>query len=85
MSRSEHHHDEPLWILAPDLILPSPAVLAVVNLERAGHTLTLDGSGTRILIDPAPGVVLDAHDVAELKRWKLHAILFMRYQPQAVH
>ena len=84
MSQSDHHH-EPLWILAPDLILPTPAVLAVLTLERAGHTLTLDAAGTTILIDPAPGVPLDAHDVAELRRWKQHAIVFMRYLPPEIH
>lgn len=82
MSLSNH---EPLWILAPDLVLPAPAVLAVLNLERAGHTLTLDATGTTILIERAPGVSLDPQDLADLRRWKPHAIVFMQYQPPAVH
>ncbi len=72
---------EPFWFLRPGLVLPTPAVLAVLNLERAGHVLTLTADGANIHIDPARGVAVDPHDLAELRRWKQHAILFMRYVP----
>ena len=84
MSKSE---DERLWFLAPDLVLPVPAVLAVLQLERAGHRLTLGATGDRIVVQRAPGTQIDPDDLAQLRRWKEHALLFLRYQPptKAVH
>lgn len=72
---------EAFWYLRPGLLLPTAAVLAVLNLERAGHRLSLDAHASQIHLEPAPGVAVDAHDLAELRRWKAHAILFMRYTP----
>ncbi len=72
------------WFLRPDLVLPTAAVLAVLNLERAGHTLALDATGHDILVSPAPGVPLTEADLAALRRWKAHAILFLRYVPPGV-
>lgn len=72
---------EPLWFLRPGLLLPTPAVLAVLNIERAGHRLKLDPTGEHIQVEPASGAAVDLQDLAELRRWKQHAILFMRYSP----
>lgn len=70
---------EPFWCLHPDLILPTPAVLAVLNLERAGHRLTLDATQTQIHVEPAAGATIDPEALANLRRWKRHAIVLMRY------
>ncbi len=75
---------EPLWVLAPDLILPTAAVMAVLAIERAGHVATIDATGKQVLVEPAPGVPLDPHDLAQLRRWKGHVLLFLRYQPAAI-
>jgi len=72
---------EPLCYLRPGLILPAPAILAVLALERAGHRLSLAASGEHIHVERAPGVAVDPDDLAALRRWKRHAILLLRYLP----
>lgn len=66
-------------------MLPTAAVLAVLAVERAGHTIRLNETGDQILVEQAPGVPLDDHDLAQLRKWKQHALLFMRYIPPEVH
>ena len=67
------------WYLRPGLILPTPAVLAVLDLERQGHQLTLDEDGENIRIASPPGVALVSEDVEALRKWKAHAVLFIGY------
>ena len=74
-----------VWFLRPGLLLPTPSVLAVLNLERAGHRLTLTTDGAGIHVEPAKGIPVDPHDLAELRRWKAHALLFLRYTPDDAH
>lgn len=74
-----------LWYLRPGTLLPVAAILAVLNLERAGHRLTLSEDGEAIDVERAPGVPLDPNDLAELRRYKAAAIEFLRYSPPAVH
>ena len=73
MSRSEFE----LVVLRGGLTVPAGAILAVLNLERAGHRLTLNAAFEHIDIEAATGVPIDEHDLAQLRRWKQHAILFM--------
>ncbi len=74
-SESDHR----FLVLRPGLILPWTAVLPVLALERAGHQLRLDATGSDILIEPAKGIALDPHDLDDLRRWKGHALLFLDY------
>lgn len=74
-----------LWYLRPGILLPVAAILSVLNLERAGHRLTLSEDGQAIDLERAPGVPLDPHDVAELRRHKIAAIEFLKYSPPAIH
>ena len=63
------------------LIVPLPAWRVVLAIEHAGHRITVDGAD--IVIEP--GVGLDVHLLAELKRWKPHAIMLLSYTADDSH
>lgn len=63
------------------VIVPAPAVLAVLAVEKAGHRISVRPDGQHLQIDEAPGRPLAADDMAALRRWKWHAILFLLYVP----
>lgn len=59
------------------LITPLPALLAVLDLERAGHRIRLDGDD--IVVERGSGSPpLDAEALAEIRHWKRHAWLIVR-------
>lgn len=63
------------------MIVPLPAYLVVLAVERAGHRLRVEGQD--ILIEPGAG--LDPTLLKELKRWKAHAIMLISYSPDDSH
>lgn len=63
------------------LVVPVEAVDAALAIEHAGHTLTTDG--TDLLIEPHGTV--DPHDLQQLRRWKPHCILLLRYTANDRH
>jgi hypothetical protein len=63
------------------LVVPLPAVEALLNLERAGHRLRVDGSD--IVIELRGN--LDAHDAEQLRRWKPHVLLLLSYVASDEH
>ena len=63
------------------LIVPLPAWRVLLAIEHAGHRLRVVGAD--ILIEP--GVGLDVHLLAELKRWKPHAIMLLGYTADDSH
>lgn len=64
-----------------DIIVPLPAWLVVLAVERAGHRLRVEGAD--IVIEP--GADLDAALLAALKRWKCHAIMLLGYVADDSH
>lgn len=72
MSASDFVH------LGAGLIVPWPAMLAVLDLERAGHRLHLDGH--HVLVERGPGLPpIDQSAIDALRRWKGHAWLIVRH------
>lgn len=63
------------------MIVPLPAWLVVLAVERAGHRLRVDGG--KIIIEPGGGLAPTL--VAELKRWKPHAIMLLGYVADDCH
>ena len=63
------------------LIVPLPAWLVVLAIGYAGHRMIVKGAD----IVTKPGVGLDVHLLAELKRWKLHAIMLLGYTADDSH
>jgi hypothetical protein len=57
------------------MVVPLAAVIAALNIERAGHRLRLDGDG--LFIEPDGSI--DPEDLAELRRWKPHVRLLLAY------
>ncbi len=77
MSASEFVH------LSGGMIVPLEAYLAVLQVERAGHRMRVEGD--QIVVRTEPGVRLDPALVANLKRWKAHAIMLLRYEADDRH
>ena len=75
MSASEFVH------LQRGMVVPLPAYLVVLSIERAGHRLRVDGAD--ILIQPGRG--LDPALIAALRRWKRHAIMLLGYTADDSH
>lgn len=63
------------------LVVPIEAVAAALAIERAGHRLRLDGDD--LLIEP--NGTLDAHNVQQLRQWKPHVLLLLRYTASDQH
>lgn len=59
------------------LVVPLPALLALLTLERAGHSIRL--AGDDIVVERGAGSPpMDAEALAALRRWKRHAWLIVR-------
>lgn len=59
------------------LVVPLPALLALLALEHAGHSIRL--AGDDIVVERGAGSPpLDPEALATLKRWKRHAWLIVR-------
>lgn len=67
--------------LQAGLIVPIAAVDALLAIEAAGHKITLDGED--LLVEPRGH--LDDHDLDQLRRWKQHCILLLRYTANDRH
>lgn len=63
--------------LSGGVVVPRAAFDLLLELERAGHKLTLDGPD--IVIEPARGIPLDPAALADLRRWKPHVRMLMAY------
>ena len=61
--------------------IPLSAHLVVVAIEHAGHRMIVEGADIVI----KPGVGLDVHLLAELRRWKPHAIMLLGYTADDSH
>lgn len=66
------------WFIGPGLILPEAAVVAALDLERAGHQLLIDGDD--VLIERGPGCPPIAPELIEAaRRWKGHIWLLVHH------
>jgi hypothetical protein len=66
------------------IVVPVAAYVAVLDLERAGHRLELDGDD--IIVFPAKASYpIDPDMLAALKRWKRHAIMLLHYTADDSH
>ena len=63
------------------LIVPLPAWRVVLAIEHAGHRLRVDGADIVI----GRGTPIDPRLLAELKRWKPHAIRLLAYTADDSH
>ena len=61
--------------------VPLPAWMVVLAIGYAGHRMIVEGADIVI----TPGVGLDVHLLAELKRWKPHAIMLLGYTADDSH
>lgn len=65
-------------VLRPSMIVPIAAFEAIAALERAGHSVVLDGLD--ILVERGKGMSpLDPASLAELRRWKPHCRMLLAY------
>lgn len=65
------------------MIVPLGAYLAVLQVERAGHQLWVEGD--QIVVRTNPGAHLDPALVTNLTRWKAHAIMLLGYEADDSH
>jgi hypothetical protein len=72
MSASDFVH------LGAGLIVPVAAVVAVLDLERAGHTVTIDGDDLAVTRGRGRAPI-DPDAIAALRRWKAHCWLIVRH------
>jgi len=72
--------DRFIW-LQDGLVIPMAAVEALLAVENAGHRITIDGDD--VLIEPRGTV--DADDLQQLRKWKQHVLLLLRYTPSDHH
>ena len=64
------------WLVAPGLVLPEAAVLAALEVERAGHRLVLDGDD--VLVERGRGCPpIDPQLIEAARRWKHHLWLLV--------
>lgn len=73
--------DDRFVYLQAGMVVPLAAVTAALNIERAGHRLSLDGDG--LFVEPRGR--LDSHDLAELKRWKPYIRVLLAYTANDRH
>ncbi|HWI20360.1 MAG TPA: hypothetical protein VNT81_21545 [Vicinamibacterales bacterium] len=73
--------DEGFVYLQAGMVIPVAAVMAALNIERAGHRLSLDGE--HLLVEPHGDV--DPDDLAQLRRWKPHVRMLLQYVPDDRH
>lgn len=62
------------------LVLPVEPILLALDLEARGIRLSVDGDS--LLVHPK--AALTAADRAALRRWKLHVMTLVQYQPPEV-
>lgn len=72
--------DRFLW-LQHGLVIPIEAAVAAMAIENAGHRISTDGED--VLIEPRGTV--DAHDLAQVRKWKAHVILMLSYTATDEH
>ncbi|MDP3719344.1 MAG: hypothetical protein Q8T13_16405 [Acidobacteriota bacterium] len=62
-------------------VVPVEAVEAALAIENAGHRLTLDGADLLIV----PSGPVDPHDLEQLRRWKPHVLMILKYTADDRH
>lgn len=63
-------------VLEDGMVVPADAYRLLLNLEDRGFTLEQEGESTLLV---SPSDLLTDEDCVQLRRWKWHLLMLMRY------